>query len=434
MVLPSYVKEVVQRLDEAGYVAYVVGGSVRDHLLGRDTKDHDIATSADPDEVCRIFPNAITVGKQFGVIKVPVNVNEKDAPVLLEIATFREDLEYHNHRHPQRVKFSSPLEDAKRRDFTINAIFYDPKTSRLLDSTDGFSDLKAKIIRAIGDPKERFREDALRLLRAVRFAARFGFAIEPQTMESIALRAKLITQVSAERIRDELTLMWQGPRPAKALELLSSLGLLEHVLPEVEALRAAAPNSLPWRLALKGLQVLHDHVPQRSAELSWATLLSSLARLQGPGEAPAALDGPASVAIAALASRLKMSTAQADAIVGMTTGHSRFREVFKMRESTLHRFVREPRFEELLALHRIDATLTDGNLAFYEFARSRFDELKKGSLPVPKLIDGTDLIQLGLTPGPGYSEILRVIEDLAIEQRLRTKEDALEYVVKNFVK
>jgi poly(A) polymerase len=425
--LPAYVKEAVQLLDDADHVAYVVGGSVRDFLLGRESKDHDIATSAGPDELCELFPRAVTVGKAFGVIKVPVNTPEADAPVLMEIATFREDLEYTNHRHPKGVRFSGPEEDARRRDFTINAMFYDPKTSRILDSTGGMQDLRAGVIRAIGEPSERFREDALRLLRAVRFAARLGFAIEPDTAKAIQTRAKLISKVSAERIRDELTLMWTGPRPAEALEMLSHFGLLEQVLPELQALKTAPGSPSPWTKTVKAMAVLAAQRPVRSPDLAWATLLLETAgRIEAPQGAATART---------VAGRLKMPRENVERIGRLIEAQPKFRDAFKMREATLARFVREPGFEELLALHKIDATITDGNLACYEFCLSRWEELRRVAAgETSKLIDGKDLIQLGLKPGPGFSEILRVVEDLTLEHKLHSKEEALEYVVRYFVK
>lgn len=426
-------KQALQLLDESGHVAYVVGGSVRDFLLGRESKDHDIATSASPDELCELFPRAVTVGKAFGVIKVPVNVPEsegKDAPVLMEIATFREDLDYQNHRHPKGVRFGGPEEDASRRDFTINALFCDPKTSRILDLTGGLDDLRAGVIRAIGDPHERFREDALRLLRAVRFASRLGFVIEPETAEAVRARAKLITKVSAERIHAELTLMWTSSRPAQALEMLAELGLLEQVLPELEAMRSGKPAS--WLKTLRGLATLAEQLPARAPTLAWAALL-----LETAGKIET-VDG--AVVARAIAERMRMSREEIDRVGRLLEELPRFRDAFKMRDSTLARFVREPGFEEALALHRADATIADGNLACYEFCRSRWLEMREAAAggldPAQsgKILDGKDLIQLGLRPGPEFSEILRVVEDLALEKRLHTKEEALEYVVRNFVR
>ncbi len=407
-------KEALQRLDESGHVAYVVGGSVRDFLLKKESKDHDIATDASPDEICDLFPNSVTVGKAFGVIKVPL----KNEPArFLEIATFREDVGYQDHRHPKKVRFAGAIEDARRRDFTINAFFYDYKTSRVLDATGGYDDLKAGVIRAIGKASERFKEDALRLLRAIRFTAALGFELEAETARSIELRAKLIMRVSPERIRDELTMMWAGPRPAEALTLLSEHDLLHHVLPEVEALK----TKKLWQHTLKVLRFLQKQNPRRSPALAWAAVLH---RVEGERKA------------AEIAERLKMSRHEVSQIEKMVEEQKKFREAFSMREATLQRFIRQPHFEDLLSLHRADAMALDGNLAYYEFCRSRWEELRKSraSEPLTGLLTGKDLIQLGLQPGPEFSRILKTVEDLCLERKFHDKEEALEYVVKYFVK
>lgn len=419
--LPGYVKEALEQLDEAGYVAYIVGGSVRDFLLGRETKDHDVATNALPDELCALFPNALTVGKQFGVIKVPI----AGSSVQLEIATFREDMEYKDHRHPTQVKFSGPEEDAKRRDFTINALYYDPKTARILDPTGGMRDLESGTVRAIGNPQERFKEDALRLLRAVRFTTRFGFKLDAATSIAVKERAKLLTKVSAERIRDELNGMWTGRNPAESLKLLAHLSLLEQVLPELQQLHLK--DSALWTHTLKTLGNLEKQNKTRSASLAWAALLIDVGRFLQEEQA-----GEVAVKIA---TRLKMSRGEVQQIELLLGNHQKFRETFQMREATLQRFLREPFFDDLLALHRADATALDGNLAYYEFCLTRLKEVRsQPEQEMPKLVDGTDLIQLGLKPGPEFSNILRVIEDLSLEGKLHSKEEALEYVVRNFVK
>jgi poly(A) polymerase len=437
------VKDALQRLDEAGHVAYVVGGSVRDFLLRRESKDHDIATSAGPDELCALFPRALTVGKAFGVIKVPCGAE------LLEVATFREDLDYSDHRHPKGVRFSGPVEDARRRDFTINALFYDPKTSRILDSVKGMEDLKNGVVRAIGDAPKRFQEDALRLLRAVRFATRLGFEIDPETYAAIRGRAKLILKISAERIRDELTLMMTGPNPDVSITMLSELGLLQHVLPELESLRGlpqpgmaseSGKSSDVWTHTVRAIGLLARFAPQRTPSLAWAALLHDVGkpvaakRSGGKNFNGHELDGARLAR--AIAIRLKMPRDQVETIASMLEVHLKFKDVFQMREATLQRFVQQTGFEELLALHKADALATDGNLAFYEFCASRLTAMKAGraALVPPRLIDGTDLIQLGFYPGPRFSEILRTVEDLALEHKLGTKEEALEYVVRHFVK
>jgi poly(A) polymerase len=437
------VKEALQRLDDGGHVAYVVGGSVRDFLLGRETKDHDIATSASPDELCRLFPEAVTVGKAFGVIKVPV-AGRPD----VEIATFREDLEYKDHRHPVAVRFAGPEEDARRRDFTVNALFYDVKSARILDVCGGMEDLRAGVIRAIGDPAERFREDALRLLRAVRFRSALGFAIEPATAEAMQARAKLIAKVSHERVRDELGGMWKGPRPDEALRELSRYGLLKYVLPEVEAERGLAqipawsesePDVFGHTVRVLGWLARQNPVrPSQDSEvLGWAAVLMNVGK---PGAAARSggknfngheTDGARLAARAC--ERLRLPRAAVERVAAIVEGQLKFREVFEMREATLQRFVREPHFEDALRLHRAEATASDGNLAFHEFCAARLEELRRAPEGEAKLISGQDLIQLGFKPGPKFSEILRTVEDLALERKLTSKDEALEYVVKHFV-
>ena len=427
-------------MDDAGHLAYVVGGSVRDFLLKRETKDHDIATSATPDELCNLFPHAVTVGKAFGVLKIPI----PECHYPLEIASFRQDLGYEDFRHPKGVILSSPLEDARRRDFTINGLFYDPKTSRILDAVGGMEDLKSKILRAIGNPFERLREDALRLIRAVRFTTTLGFSLDPHTVEAVRARAKLITKVSTERIRDELTLMWTGPNPGEAMQLLSDLGLTQYVFPELETLRGVEqspqyhPEGDVWKHTIKVMECLTRQNPVREPTLAWGALLHDIGkpiaakRSEGENFNGHEIDG--SKIAARICSRLKMSRHETDLILSFIEDHLKFKDVFQMRESTLKRFIRQEGFEQLLALHKADASASDGNLAFHEFCMNSYQEYKK--MPPTdqfKLISGRDLIQLGLLPGPRFSEILKTLEDLALERKLKTKEEALEYVVKHFV-
>jgi tRNA nucleotidyltransferase/poly(A) polymerase len=433
------VRAALQKLDEAGHVAYVVGGSVRDFLLERESKDHDIATSAGPDELCSIFPDAITVGKQFGVLKIPVPGEDGK---FLEIATFRQDLEYRDHRHPTKVVFTGPVEDAMRRDLSINALYYDPKTSRILDPVEGVADLRNKIVRAIGDPSERFREDALRLLRVVRFATQFGFTVEAETEKAVRARARLVSKVSGERIRDELTLMLTGPKPGQAVRMLLEFGLLHFVLPDVEGMKGIEQSALyhpegdVWMHTLKVLENLMKQNSKRSLTLAWAALLHDVGKpvayRRSGGRNFNGHEKDSARMAQGICDKLKMSRAEIDVIVYLVENHLKFKDVFQMRESTLQRFIREPAFGELLALHMADATASDGNLAYYEFCLSRLEEAANKPAKA-KLLTGEDLIQLGLKPGPQFSEILMAIEDLVLEDKLRTKEEALEYVVKHFV-
>lgn len=418
--MPPYVKEALEKLDRAGFTAFVVGGSVRDFLLGRPTKDHDIATSADPDTLAELFPHAVMVGKAFGVIKIPV----EGYPYPLEIASFRKESGYTDFRHPKKVEFADIFEDARRRDFTINAFYYDSKTRRILDQVDGFRDLESGTIRAIGDPMERFQEDALRLIRAVRFSALLGFEIESSTREAIRTRAKLIGKISAERIRDELTAVLMGPRPAQGLMDLSELGLLDYILPEVAKLKR---HPMAFAKLNKMLEIMARHYSVREVEFSWAVLGYELGRI-GKGSKQDRSEIAQSLCL-----RLKMSRAETARILELIEEAPKFRECFKMRDATLQRFVRLPRFDLHLALHRVEALATDGNLAFYVFCSNLAEDLKKQAENNIKILNGEDLIQFGMRPGPRFSEILRTIEDLALEGKLKTKEQALEYVLKHFV-
>jgi poly(A) polymerase len=380
------------------------------------------------------------VGKSFGVLKVPI----EGVAYPLEIATFREDLDYKDHRHPQGVRFSGPYEDAQRRDFTINALFYDAKTNRILDSAEGMEDLRKKIVRAIGEPDQRFKEDALRLLRAVRFSTSLGFALDEKTASAIRGRAKLVSAVSFERIRDEISGMLQGPHPALALEQLSKLGLLRAVLPEVEAMKGVkSPVQYEgdvWKHALKIIETYTRQNPKRSLTESWAIILHNVGKVVAAQKSGNKNFNEHEVEAARIArsvcDRMKLSRAESDEVIELVGDQLKFRDVFKMREATLQRFVREPAFEKLLAIHRAEAMASDGNLAFYEFCRSKLTEYRKSQATgeSPKLLDGNDLIQLGLSPGKDFSEILKNVEDLAFERKLHSKEEALEYVVKNFVK
>lgn len=401
-------KDAVARLASEGYVVYLVGGCVRDFLLNQPVKDFDLVTDARPDDIEKIFPNAVDVGRAFGVMKVPVRGEGVPSETLLEIATFREDLEYVDHRHPKAVRFAGALEDAGRRDFTINGLFFDPKTRKILDCIDGVADLRAGVVRAIGNPSARFHEDALRVLRALRFAARFGFGIDSATLDALVASAKLVKKVSAERVRDELTLMWKGARPDQALQALRDTGLLALLLPEAE------------RLNSRFLAGLGQENGAKSTALVWAAVFSEIG-----GEDPTR-------ALQSACDRLKLSRDDAKRVTALVVDLPKFNDVFQMREATLLRWVKEAHFDELLILHRAWARTHDGNLMANQFCeRLRREALEVGG--ATRLVSGEDLIQLGFQPGPTFSEILRTIEDLALEKKLVSKEQALEYVVKHFV-
>lgn len=410
--LPGYVQAAIARLRQEGYLAFVVGGSVRDFFLRRPMKDFDLATDASPDELCRIFPEAITVGKAFGVLKVPIK-----SQIVLEIATFREDLEYTDHRHPSGVRFCGPIEDARRRDFTINALFYDPETKRVLDSIGGVEDLEGRVIRAIGEPNERFREDALRLLRAIRFTTRLGFKLEERTAQAIRECAPLIVHVSEERIRDELEFMVQGPSARRSFQMLSEFGLLERVFAGWDESSWPGSERRPkaWKRALVILEELERENPERSKEVSWAALFLE--------------SGSPKLAIE-LGSRLRMPRAEAKTIAQLIEDEPKIEACEEMREATLLRLLLSSHAEDLLELHRARRRAQGQDLRCYEICAKRREDLHREGRGIPALIDGNDLRGLGLEPGPHFAGILREIEDLALERKLRTREEALSYVSK----
>ncbi|MBC7387222.1 MAG: CCA tRNA nucleotidyltransferase [Cryobacterium sp.] len=402
--LPAYAKEAIASLTEAGFSAYLVGGAVRDFLLGLPIKDYDLATDATPDEVLSLFPSALGVGKAFGVMKIP-----QENGTMLEIATFREDAEYTDYRHPKSVRFAGPEEDARRRDFTVNGLFYDPKTRRILDAVDGFADLQAKKLRAIGDANARLKEDALRVLRAVRFSVRFGFTIEESTRVALREHARFTRKVSAERVRDEITLMLKGPQPGEAVVLLRELGIASLWIPDIAKVKSGVFAAME-----------RDPSP-RSTAFVYAVALSEVG-----GEEP-------EKAIQGAADRLRLSGEEKRRVMDLVGNLPKFKDAFQMREATLMRWVSEPYFDELLQLHAVVVQAGDGNLMAGRFLEKlRQDFLS--SPPAERLVNGSDLIALGFSPGPQFTDILHTMEDLQIEKKILTKDGALEYVVKHFVR
>lgn len=432
--MPEGVRDTIATLTKAGFVAYLVGGGVRDFLSGREPKDHDIATNARPEDMQTLFPTADFVGKAFGVVKISPD---------LEVATFRTDLNYKDFRHPSQVEFRGPAEDAARRDFTVNALFFDPKTQTILDYVGGLDDLKSRTLKAIGNAADRFREDALRLMRAVRFATTLEFEIEDATSKGIKKHAGLIAKISTERVGDELNRMLKGPAPARAITLLSEHGLLTHILPEVEHLRKikdaplAGEQRSVWDNTLALMETLTRLYPARSTALAWAALLHDVGKAAVPGKGEHGHfnghEREGVKIVQRVCKRLKLSNSDIDGIALMVQDQLKFREVFQMREATLVRWLRRPSFEDELRLHRADAISGDGNLAHFEFCESRLRDFRAAP-PIPRMVDGADLIQLGLSPGPDFARILDAIEDLQIEGRLRSKDEALEYVLKHFVR
>jgi poly(A) polymerase len=441
--LKDFAISIVRTLRERGHKAYLVGGCVRDLLLGREPADYDVATDAIPDEVMRIFPDTYAVGAQFGVVLVPLpkSLVSKDENDVVEVATFRSDIGYSDGRHPDQVRFSKdPREDVERRDFTVNGLLLDPVTNEVLDFVGGRKDLEAGIIRTIGDPERRFAEDKLRMLRAVRFAARFGYAIEPGTFRAIQSLGSQIDQVSRERVRDELSKMLTEGHARRAFLLLDETGLLREVLPEIQAMKGVEqpPQFHPEGDVFVHTLLLLDRLPHPCpVTLAWGALLHDVGKPATFRVAPDRIrfDGHVDVGVKMaeeICRRLRFSNHDADQILALIDHHMRFAQVQQMKESTFKRFVRMPRFDEHLQLHRIDCQSSHGDLASYNFIREKMADIPPAAMrPVP-LLSGDDLIAAGYAPGPPFKKILSAVEDCQLEGRLRSKEEALAFVRREF--
>jgi len=437
-------ERIVIELRAAGHEAYFAGGCVRDLLLGVTPKDFDVATSAHPDAVLAMFPRTFAVGAHYGVVLVCKDIDNRE--IVTEVATFRSDVAYLDGRHPSEVRFStSAREDVLRRDFTINGMMFDPVlnrqtcnlTSAVLDYVGGQSDLRAGIVRAIGQPHRRFEEDKLRMLRAVRFAARFDFAIDAETERSIRQLAHTVNQVSRERIRDELTRMLTEGHARRAFELLDRTGLLKEVLPEITKLHNVAqppeyhPEGDVWIHTLLLLEKLPAGAP---ATLAWGALLHDVGKPATFSHKPPdriRFNGHVEVGVKIaheILRRLRFSNEDCAQILALVENHMRFGDIEKMKESTLKRFFRLPKFEEHLALHRLDVTSSHGDLSLYEFAKRRREELPEEEVRPPLLVTGRDLISAGYKPGPRFKEMLALAEDAQLEGRIRTKEEGLDLI------
>jgi len=463
--LKDFAISIVRTLRDHGHKAYLVGGCVRDLLLGREPADYDVTTDATPEEVMRIFPETYAVGAQFGVVLVPLpkeldgerdvasNVSSVkndggDEPCyvsskanVVEVATFRSDLGYSDGRHPDQVRFSKdPREDVERRDFTINGLLLDPLTDEVLDFVGGRKDLDAGIIRTIGDPEHRFAEDKLRMLRAVRFAARFNYVIEPATLRAIQKLASQIDRVSRERVRDELTKMLTERHARRAFLLLDESRLLHEVLPEIEKMKGVEqpPQFHPEGDVFVHTLLLLDKLPHPCpATLAWGALLHDVGKPATFRVAPDRIrfDGHVDVGVKIaeeVCDRLRFSNDDTDQILALVANHMRFGHAMRMSESTFKKFVRMPRFEEHLELHRLDCLASYGGLTSYDFTRERIAFIPPETIrPVP-LITGDDLISAGYKPGPLFKKILGAVEDGQLEGRLRSREDALAFVASDF--
>ena len=413
---------------------------MRDLLLNREPADYDVTTDATPPQVMELFPDSLGVGAQFGVVLVPRNGNK------VEVATFRCDVGYSDGRHPDQVVYArTPQEDVSRRDFTINGLLMKHDSGEVLDYVGGRADLSAGIIRAIGEPGRRFTEDKLRMLRAVRFAARFGYTIDPDTFAAIKKHASEIHSVSAERIRDELTKLLTEGAARRGFELLDESGLLQQLLPEISDMRGVNqprehhPEGDVWihtRMMLDGLP------PGASPTLAWGVLLHDVGKpptFRPPSETGDRIrfDGHVDVGVRmaeAICRRLRFANEETEQVKALVANHMKFKDVAKMRKSTLKRFVRQPRFSEHLELHRLDCSASHGRLDAYQAVQEFLAATPPEQVRPPRLITGDDLLAMGFQPGPAFQRILTAVEDGQLDGVLQTKEQAVAFVRRNYSK
>ena len=424
--------QLVQALQDAGHIAYFAGGCVRDQLRGVSPKDYDIATSATPDQVLEIFPRSDSIGAHFGVILV------KQKGHAYEIATFREDGAYSDGRRPDEVRFSDPENDAKRRDFTVNGMFFDPVAEQLIDFVGGREDLATGTLRAIGEPRLRFEEDYLRMLRAIRFATVLDYEIESETWNSLREEAPSIQQISPERIREELDRIWLHPNRIRGFDLLVASGLMQEILPEILDLQGVEqppqwhPEGDVFVHTRLMLSLLPDEV---SLPLVLSVLFHDIGKpatfMMDEKENRIRFNGHDKVGAEMAESilhRLRYSNAVIDATVSGVANHMRFIDVKQMRTSTLKRFMDRPEFPDEMELHRVDCLGSNGNLSNYEFLEAKKEEFAAEPLVPPPLVTGRDLIDRKLKPSPEFKTILQCAQDLQLEGELKTREEALAWL------
>jgi tRNA nucleotidyltransferase/poly(A) polymerase len=428
-------RRIAVRLRERGHVAYFAGGCVRDLVRGLVPKDFDVATDAPPEVVQRLFPHTYAVGAKFGVVVVVENGTN------FEVATFRSDDAYVDGRRPVAVHFSSPEEDAKRRDFTINGMFLDPVANEVIDFVGGRADLEAKLVRAIGEPAQRFSEDRLRMLRSVRFAALLDFRIDHQTWDALVANALSINQISAERIREELVRIFLSPQRVRGWDLLDSSGLMRAILPEVDAMKGCLqPEQFhPEGDVFQHTRLMLSLLPEKvSGPLVCSVLFHDVAK-----PVTATVDETGRIRFnehdrigaemtEAIMGRLRFSCAEIDATVEMVRQHMVFKDVPKMRVAKLKRFMARPTFEDELELHRVDCASSHRVMDNYEFLLRKREEFANEPIIPPPLVRGDDLIALGLKPGPRFGEILEAVETRQLEGTLRNREEALEWLKREY--
>lgn len=427
--------DIIGKLQEKGHIAYLAGGCVRDMLRGETPKDYDIATSALPEEITSIFTKTREVGVHFGVVIVIVNNQAFD------VATFRNDGSYKDGRHPEEVTFSTPQDDTARRDFTVNGIFFDPISEKYIDFVEGKSDIDKKVIRAIGEPNLRFQEDHLRLLRAIRFAARFDYEIEAETWNSIKSNASGISKISKERIRDELTKILLNENRVLGFDLLVESGLMEHIIPEILQLKGCEQ---PPQFHPEGDVFVHTRLmlsllkDAPSIELVLSVLLHDIGkpatysfdeeadriRFNGHDKLGAEMSEQ-------ILRDLKFSNSIIEDVVQMVANHMTFKDVQKMRQSKLKRFMSRSTFNDEIELHRVDCLGSWGGLDNYDFLNKKMVEFANEPIIPQPLLTGKDLIELGWSPGPDLGQTLNSVQDMQLEGKLNSKDEALDWVKSN---
>ena len=425
-------EDIVRRLRQAGHEALFAGGCVRDLIRGEPPKDYDVATSARPEQVAALFSDTELVGKQFGVCLVILN------GIAHQVATFRTDAAYTDGRHPDAVAFCAPEEDAKRRDFTINSMFWDPVAERLLDYVGGREDLEGRLIRAIGDPEQRFREDHLRLIRAVRFAARLGFDIEERTRAALKALAPLVVQVSAERLQDELRIILTDRSPSAALRIMDELGVLTVIFPELAGARGCEQ---PENYHPEGDVFIHTILtveklgPHPDFILAMGALLHDIGKPEASRRAgPKRFTEHSKIGrdmTYEICRRLRLSNDETERICWLVSRHMYFKDARKMKESTLRVLFAEPGFEQLAALHKADALASWGNLEGYEYVMEKRRSIPPEELKPPPFVTGHDLIAMGYAPGPIFKQVLDAVREAQLDGAVRTRDEALALARQN---
>ncbi|HOK06951.1 MAG TPA: CCA tRNA nucleotidyltransferase [Syntrophales bacterium] len=429
---------IVETLRRSGHEAYLVGGCVRDLVMGSVPDDYDIVTSARPQEVMDLFERTVPVGAAFGVVLVVAGAKG------YQVATYRSDGPYADGRHPVGITYGGVHEDVRRRDFTINGLLMDPGTGRVIDLVGGLGDIRNRRVKTIGDPRLRFAEDRLRMLRAVRFAATLDFFLDPEAVAAIREEAPLIRGISAERIREELTKILTRRGLRRGMELMMETGLLEEILPEVAALSGVGqppdyhPEGDVWEHTLRMLDLMPQHAgPAWEATLAWAVLLHDVGKAVTLHRDERGVHFYGHDRIGArmaqeIMGRLRFSNAETEAVLDLIANHMRFIHVREMKTTTLKRFLRMPRFDLHLKLHLLDCLGSHGNLENYEYCLSMLREMPPETLSPPRLLTGMDLQDMGFLPGPLFKEILGAVEEAQLEGRVSTAEEARRFVLEHF--